>query len=254
MKRRRQIGRILRLVLIAIIILSILIGSIVFVFGPSLVENRFNPVNNLGAQPISPAAQALHRSLTIADLHADSLLWGRDLSKLSSYGHVDIPRLIQGNVALQIFTVVTKVPDPLLLEGNRNLSDNITKLAILQRWPIPSWFSLKERALYQAKRLQYLEQKVSGKFRMIKTKQDLNNYLTQRQQNQSITAGLLGLEGAQALEGKIENINQLYEVGFRLIGLAHFFDTEVSGSAHGIHRGGLTPFGQEVLKRIEDLG
>jgi membrane dipeptidase len=253
-KRRRQTGRILRRVMSAIIILSILIGIIGFVFGPSLVEKRFNPVNILGAQPISPSAQALHRSLTIADLHADSLLWGRDLSKLSSYGHVDIPRLIQGNVALQIFTVVTKVPDPLLLDGNSNLSDNITKLAILQRWPIPSWFSLKERALYQAKRLQYLEQKVSGKFRIIKTKQDLNNYLAQRQQNQSITAGLLGLEGAQALEGKIENINQLYEVGFRLIGLAHFFDTEVSGSAHGIHRGGLTPFGQEVLKRIEDLG
>ena len=80
------------------------------------------------------------------------------------------------------------------------------------------------------------------------------NYLAQRQQNQAITAGLLGLEGAQALEGKIENLNQLYEASFRLIGLAHFFDTEVSGSAHGIHQDELTPFGQEVVKRIEDLG
>ncbi len=162
--------------------------------------------------------------------------------------------MLQGNVALQIFTVVTKVPAPLLLEGNSDRSDNITKLAILQRWPIPSWFSLKERALYQAKRLQTLEQKASGQFRTIKTKQDLDDYLAQKQQNQAITAGLLGLEGAQALEGKIENLNQLYEAGFRLIGLAHFFDTEVSGSAHGIHQGGLTPFGQEVVKRIEELG
>jgi membrane dipeptidase len=253
-KRRRQIGRILRLVLSATIILSILIGIIGFLFGPSLVAKRFNPVNNLAAKPLSPASQALHQSLTIADLHADSLLWGRDLSKLSSYGHVDVPRLLQGNVALQTFTVVTKVPAPLLLEGNSDRSDDITKLAILQRWPIPSWFSLKERALYQAKRLQTLEQKASGTFKIIKTKQDLNNYLAQRQQNQAITAGLLGLEGAQALEGKIENLNQLYEAGFRLIGLAHFFDNEVSGSIHGIHQGGLTPFGQEVLKRIEDLG
>lgn len=254
MKRRRQIGRILRLVLSVTIILSILIGIVGFLLGPSLVEKRFNPVNNLAAQPLSPASQALHRSLTIADLHADSLLWGRDLSKLSSYGHVDVPRLLQGNVALQIFTAVTKVPAPLLLEGNSDRSDNITKLAILQRWPISSWFSLKERALYQAKQLHTLEQKASGKFRTIETKQDLNNYLAQRQQNQAITAGLLGLEGAQALEGKIENLNQLYEAGFRLIGLAHFFDTEVSGSAHGIHQDELTPFGQEVVKRIENLG
>jgi membrane dipeptidase len=253
-KRRRKISRILRLVLSTIIILSILIGIVVFLFGPSLVAKRFNPVNNFVAKPISPASQALHQSLTIADLHTDSLLWGRDLSKLSSYGHVDIPRLLQGNVALQIFTVVTKVPAPLLLEGNSDHSDNIAKLAILQRWPIPSWFSLKERALYQAKRFQALEQKASGKFRTIKTGRDLDNYLAQRQQNQAITAGLLGLEGAQALEGKIENLNQFYEAGFRLIGLAHFFDNEVSGSAHGTHRGGLTPFGQEVVKRIEDLG
>jgi membrane dipeptidase len=253
-KRRRQIGRTLRLVLSATIILSILIGIILFLFGPSLVEKRFNPVNNFASQPLSPVSRALHQSLTIADLHADSLLWGRDLSKLSDYGHVDVPRLLQGNVALQIFTVVTKVPAPLLLEGNSDRSDNITKLAILQRWPILSWFSLKERALYQAKRLQALAQKASGQFRTIETKQDLNDYLAQRQQNQAITAGLLGLEGAQALEGKIENLNQLYDAGFRLIGLAHFFDTEVSGSAHGIHRGGLTPFGQEVVKRIEDLG
>lgn len=218
------------------------------------MAKRFNPISPLVLQPLSSSSQALHESLTIVDLHADSLLWGRDLSKLESYGHVDVPRLIQGNVALQIFTVVTKVPTPLLLEGNNDRSDNITKLAILQRWPILSWFSLKERALYQARRLQSLEREASGKFRIIKTKQDLNNYLAQRQQNRAITAGLLGLEGAHALEGQIENVNQLYEEGFRLIGLSHFFDTEVSGSAHGVDKGGLSPFGREVLKRMEALG
>jgi membrane dipeptidase len=137
----------------------------------------------------------------VADLHADSLLWERDLSKLSSYGHVDIPRLLQGNVALQTFTVVTKVPEPLLLEGNGDRSDNITKLAILQRWPIQSWFSLKKRALYQTKRLQALQQKASGQFRMIETKQDLNSYLAQRQQNSAITAGLL-VRGGTSSRGK----------------------------------------------------
>ncbi|NET38062.1 MAG: hypothetical protein F6K19_39705 [Cyanothece sp. SIO1E1] len=54
-----------------------------------------------------------------------------------------------------------------------------------------------------------------------------------------MAADLLGLEGTQALEGKIENVNRLYKAGFRLIELAHFFDNEVSGSAHGIDKGGI---------------
>ena len=204
-------------------------------------------------QPVDPAVQALHQSLTVADLHADSLLWGRNLARLEPYGHVDIPRLIQGNVALQIFTVVTKVPDPLQLVDNSDDSDNIIKLAILQRWPIPTWFSLKARALHQAQQLQKLENHAADRFRIIRTQQDLTDYLTQRQQNRQITAGLLGLEGAHALDGQLETVNRLYEEGFRLIGLAHFFDTPVSGSAHGMHRGGLTPLGRQVIQRMDEL-
>ncbi|MGG6296893.1 dipeptidase [Leptolyngbya sp. AN02str] len=251
---KQRMGKVLRLGFSATIILVIFMAIAIFSVGPSLVAKRFNPVGKVASQAPGTSLQALHQSLTIADLHADSLLWGRDLSKFATYGHVDIPRLLQGNVALQMFTVVTKVPTPLRLEGNSDRSDNITKLAILQRWPISSWFSLKQRALHQAKKLQALERKTSGQFRLIKTQQDLNQYLAQRQQNSSITAGILGLEGAQALEGRIDNVDQLYDAGFRMIGLAHFFDTEVSGSAHGENRGGLTPFGLEALKRMENLG
>jgi membrane dipeptidase len=249
----RKVAKALRLSLIVAIGLVTVAAILLFSFGPSWVSKRFNPVSDSTVQPLSASSQALHQSLTIVDLHADSLLWGRDLSRLTNNGHVDIPRLIQANVALQTFTVVTKVPTPLLLEGNRNGSDNITNLAILQRWPLSTWFSLKDRALYQAKQLQSLERQALGQFKMIRTTRDLNHYLERRQHNRQTTAGLLGLEGAQALEGKIENVNRLYEAGFRLIGLAHFFDNEVSGSAHGVARGGLTPLGRGVLKRMEDL-
>lgn len=253
MNRRRSIAKLLRLGLLLTISFVIVSSILIFSIGPSFVARRFNPVSNSSTLPLTPSAQALHQTLTVVDLHADSLLWGRDLSKRADYGHVDIPRLIQGNVALQIFTVVTKVPSPLLLEGNDDRTDNIMKLAILQRWSIPAWFSLKERAVYQAKQLQKLEITASDRFRMIRTRRDLDTYLDQRQQNLQIAAGLLGLEGAHALEGRIENVDRLYETGFRLIGLAHFFDNAVSGSAHGTRSGGLTPFGREVLKRMEDL-
>ncbi len=47
-------------------------------------------------------------------------------------------------------------------------------------------------------------------------------------------------------------MDKLYEAGFRMAGLTHFFDNELGGSAHGMEKGGLTPFGREVVKRLED--
>ncbi|MGL5876622.1 MAG: dipeptidase [Xenococcaceae cyanobacterium] len=253
MNQRKRVRRFIRVGLIGTSILVTFLAFVIFTFAPSSIAKRLNSVSGLGIQPISQATQTFHQSIAIADLHADSLLWNRDLNKLANYGHVDIPRLIQGNVALQIFTVVTKVPNPLKLEKNSDRTDNITLLAILQRWSIPTWFSLKERALYQAKRLKSFATRSQNKFYLIQTKQDLSNYLSVRQTNPKITAGLLGIEGAQALEGKIENVDRFFEAGFRLIGLAHFFDNEVSGSVHGIDRTGLTSFGREVIKRMESL-
>lgn len=250
MARRRR--RFLQRGLIFLLTPCVALIFIIFAIGPSFVARHFNPTRSVAVQPVAATSQSLHQSLTIADLHADSLLWGRDLAELGRYGHVDIPRLIQGNVALQNFTVVTKVPTPLKLEGNSDQSDSILRLAILQRWPISTWFSLKARALYQAKQLEALE-KASGQFRLIKTTADLEDYLAQRQDNKKITAGLLGLEGAQALEGKLENVDALYKAGFRTVGLAHFFDNEVSGSVHGLRQQGLTPLGKQVLQRLEEL-
>ena len=77
--------------------------------------------------------------LTIVDLHADSLLWGRDLGERSDRGHVDVPRLIEGNVAIEAFTVVTKTPRGLNVLRNDDRSDMITPLAVVQRWPPRTW-------------------------------------------------------------------------------------------------------------------
>ncbi len=236
MKCKKRLGKILRLGAIVALSLAIVIALIGFTIGPAIVAKRLNPTVSPTTVAIAPAVAAFHQTLTIADLHADALLWGRNLAKLADYGHVDLPRLIQGNVALQVFTVVTQVPSPLKLEGNAEQPDNITKLAILQRWPIATWFSLNARALHQASQLKNLETQSAGKFRVIQTASDLSNYLQQRQTQPTIAAGLLGLEGAQALEGKIEYLDRLYDAGFRLIGLAHFFDNAVSGSAHGVQQ------------------
>jgi microsomal dipeptidase-like Zn-dependent dipeptidase len=87
---------------------------------------------------------------------------------------------------------------------------------------------------------------------LIKTKADLQNYLARRQNDRNITAGFLGSEGAQILEGQLENLDELFDAGFRMMAPTHFFDTEISGSAHGITKGGLTALGRDWVKRMEE--
>jgi DNA-binding transcriptional LysR family regulator len=81
-------------------------------------ERRLNPVATVGPYRLSPAVADLHERLTVVDLHADSLLWGRDLLQRVDRGHVDVPRLLEGGVALQVFAVATKVPRHLNIERN----------------------------------------------------------------------------------------------------------------------------------------
>ncbi|MFK7816120.1 MAG: membrane dipeptidase, partial [Gammaproteobacteria bacterium] len=221
---------------LGVIMITLLL--IVFSWLPSYVEKSRNRVLPSKHLDVSIETNQFHQSLFIADLHSDSLLWNRNLAKKSSYGHVDIPRLIEGNIALQVFSVVTKTPKNLNLITNSDDTDNITLLAIAQLWPIESWFNLFERAKYQASKLKAIAVKPENSFHLISTQQDFKNYLQLRKVNPKITAGILSLEGAHALNGQLSNLDRLYEAGFRIIGFTHFFDNELGGSAHGINKGG----------------
>lgn len=226
------------------------LGIFFFVL-PAQVEAALNGVLQPPPYAASKAAAGLHRSIQVADLHADPLLWGRDLLERGTRGHVDIPRLDEGNVALQVFSVVSKSPSNLNIERNDDQSDDITLLAIGQRWPFRTWFSLKERALYQSQRLQRMAAASENKFMLIKTKRDLARFMQRRKAEPGIVAGLLAIEGAQVLEGDPANVDVLFDAGFRMMSVAHFFDNEMGGSAHGIEKGGLTESGREMIRRME---
>jgi membrane dipeptidase len=66
-----------------------------------------------------------------------------------------------------------------------------------------------------------------------------------------VTAGWLGVEGTQALDGSLASLEPLDRAGFRLIAIAHFIDTEFGGSAHGVAKGGLTPMGRDLVRQME---
>lgn len=212
---------------------------------PGILESGRNVVEEGAPSSASDAAQSLHKDLTVADLHADSLLWKRDLLERSDRGHVDVPRLIEGNVALQVFTTVTKSPQGQNYEENSSdASDNITLLALVQMWPPRTWQNLTERALYQAEKLHGFAARAPDQLVIIKNAGDLRSLLSRRAAGQKVVGGLLGTEGSHALSKNLDNIGRLYDAGFRMMSLQHFFDNALGGSLHGSGKKGLTEFGR----------
>ena len=238
-----------RPVQITLLVLCIVAAFLVEV--PRLVDEEQNKVVKKPPYAASERALNLHKELTIADLHADSLLWGRDLLQRNTYGQVDIPRLADGNVALQVFSLPTKAPRGLNIESNEDKGDEIFWLAMVDRWPPKTWNSLTERALYQARRLHQFAQGSRGGFVVIENSADLSSYLERRRLNGRLTAGLLSVEGAHALDGKLENLDVLYRAGYRMMSPSHFFDNDIGGSAAGVHKTGLTEKGREWVRQME---
>ncbi|HVF55297.1 MAG TPA: dipeptidase [Pyrinomonadaceae bacterium] len=253
-----------KLLTILLLLVALCVGAF-FTVVPALVERSAN--SSLRPPPYAASARAreLHRKLFIADLHADSLLWDRDLSERAARGHVDLPRLVEGNVALQVFTVVTKVPFGSNYESNDDSTDKVTPLVVAERWPFATWRSLKERALYQARKLQETAARSGGRFVVVKTSSDLRrlveernlslkDYGTNPSSGPRLTGGMLGVEGAHALDGDLSNLDALYDAGFRMMAPTHFFDNDWGGSAHGVAKGGLTEKGREMIRRMEAKG
>eukprot|EP01095_Lingulamoeba_sp_RSL-Kostka_P016119 TRINITY_DN773_c0_g1_i1.p1 TRINITY_DN773_c0_g1~~TRINITY_DN773_c0_g1_i1.p1 ORF type:complete len:455 (+),score=127.49 TRINITY_DN773_c0_g1_i1:83-1447(+) len=204
--------------------------------------------------------QERHKQLEfVVDVHADPLMWTYRNMEDSEHGIVDIKRMIKGNQALQVFGIVSKTPMFMNFESNKNNTDSFMLLAMGQRWPLSTIFSIFNRAVHLINVLHSYE---SDHFFIIKTQRDLEEYVELRrslqinnpEQTPQITSGLLGIEGAHCLEGKMENLEILYNKGLRMLSAAHFFDSELGGSIAGEEKYGLTTFGFEVIRKCEELG
>lgn len=227
--------------------------DVAFAITPADIERGQNKVAPV-ALNISPAAAALHATLDVVDMHADSLLWQRDLLKQSDRGHVDLPRLIEGHYAIQVFSSVTKSPAGQNYNANGADSDTITGLVKFQQQPEKTWASLLQRSLWHSEKLHDFAAHSDGKLRVIATPADIDQLLADRQRGMTVVGGMLSIEGLHDLEGKIENLDVLYAAGFRMAGLTHFFDNDIAGSMHGLEKGGLTPLGRQAVQRMEALG
>ncbi|WP_366554764.1 dipeptidase [Aquibaculum sediminis] len=224
-------------------------------------------MNPYGVDPEAPEPtpedRAFHRTLFIADLHADTLNWARDPLHRSLFGHVDVPRLMDGNVALQVFTIVTR--SPVVLPWNNCVTprapDRAALLALLHGRPV---FDVRDRAYARVERFKEaaarsLEEE-GPELRLIETAADLRQLVEDRAAGQAVVGGILGVEGAHWIasdatpEDVRREVQDLFEAGVRLFAPVHRFDNSLGGSNEGCERDGLTAQGRIALSEAESLG
>jgi membrane dipeptidase len=186
-------------------------------------------------------AVSLHRSAYVADAHADSLLWNRDLRIRQREGHVDFVRLREAGVRLQAFTIVT---DGFPVLGG------FGPFAAWHGWPRAARASPWARAQFQISRLHAFCADASARARVVMSRAELETA-----ELDGALACVLGIEGGQALEGRVERVGELARQGVRFLGLTHLSANGLGGSATpGMRSRGLSPHGVEVLEAMAASG
>ncbi|HET7825710.1 MAG TPA: membrane dipeptidase [Anaeromyxobacter sp.] len=170
----------------------------------------------------------------LADGHADSLMWNRDLTVRQRRGQIDFPRLAEANVRIQCFTVVTR---------GWPVVDGMAALATLRGWPHDARRGPWARCLFQLDRMRVLCDRSCGAVRLAATSRALEENLAQGR-----ISAVLGVEGAQALEGRADRVAELRARGVAFMSLTHLSNNELGGSSSPLMGDRpLTPLGREVL-------
>ncbi|HVH66672.1 MAG TPA: dipeptidase [Gemmatimonadales bacterium] len=177
-------------------------------------------------------ARALQREVPLIDGHNDlpEMIHGRshgDLDKMNPDGPLDldtdIPRLKQGLVGGQFFAAW--VPSSYMDRGAARYA--------LEEIDITRRFTARSPSLEFAT-----------------TADDIV-----RIHRQGKIASLIGIEGGHAIENSLGVLRQFYDLGVRYMTLTHSLTTPWADAATDAPRhGGLTKFGEEVVREMNRLG
>ncbi len=183
----------------------------------------------------------LHRRVAVADGHADSLMWNRDLNCASEKGHVDFPRLKEAGVKIQCFTVVTR---------GLPVIDGFSLFAMKERWPRHARADEWSRCTFQIDRMAAFCRESQGQASIAATGAQLEKNLSEGR-----ISAVLGIEGGHALGGKVERVKELYERGVRFMSLSHLSNNELGGTSTPMFGNKpLTQHGRDVLDAMGETG
>ncbi len=183
----------------------------------------------------SERARELLETYRPIDLHADTLMWSRwvgydmhrahepPLPFAALGGHIDIPRMRAGHMSAQFFGLVSLPLAPGAKGLGRVVHEQIDILDAYQsRWPSELMLATSVAQLEAC-------------------------------QSKGAIAAFLGIEGAHALEGSLDNLEVFAKRGVRYLGLLHFSANEAGYPAYGRgqQRAGLTTFGFDLVEACE---
>ena len=184
---------------------------------------------------LTEEGQKVHAATFVFDGHND-LPWEmrtkaassfdkRDIREPQKAMHTDIPRLKQGNVGAQFWSVY--VP-----------ADTAKKGTALQQ------------TLEQIELVQEMLRRYPDVFEQARTAADV-----ERIQKSGKIASLIGVEGGHAIEDSIENLRRLHKLGAGYMTLTHSDTLTWADSATDTGKSqGLSPFGEEIVREMNRLG
>ena len=182
----------------------------------------------------------LHREAVVVDTHCDTLkclipeftrprdsMWD-DRSDIgmgvrSNLGHVDVPRLLEGGVDCQVFAVSS--------ERTRTPAHPLrTALEMIGRF--------------------YRECESCGSLTPVTSHDEVVDA-----KRKGMVAGLLSIEGADVIEGKIEILSVFHRLGVRMVGLVHSLRNQLAdGVTDRRTGGGLSELGAQAVEELDRLG
>jgi len=179
-------------------------------------------------------ADAVHQQAFVADTHNDVLMrsmMGRNILTELPESHSDLVKFKNGGVDLQVFSV----------------------------WVSPSKIDPEEYYNYanaMITQLEYLCSRVPDQWAIPYNYQDIV-YNDQH----DILSCMIGVEGGHVIENDLSKLNALYDRGMRYLSLTWNNSTKWATSAKdetekgdSLMLAGLTNFGQQVVRRCNDLG
>ncbi|PYU03992.1 MAG: membrane dipeptidase, partial [Acidobacteria bacterium] len=202
--------------------LRVLLGFGLCLFAGALL------VGNVPADDISEHARKLHFSSIVLDTHADTpqrfFSQTFDLGKRNSDGHIDIPRMREGDLNVQFFSV--------WIDGR-----------ILGPPAV-------QKALDQIDAIHENVRKHSNDLVFCRTADDIR-----RARAQGKIAVLIGIEGGHMIGNDIRVLRMFGDLGVRYITLSHFYNDEWADSSTDkpVHNG-LTDFGKDIVREMNRQG
>lgn len=180
------------------------------------------------ADEISERAKKLHFSSIVLDTHADTtqrLLGGKfGISKRNSDGHIDIPRMREGGLNAQFFSIW--------------MLGTITGALAVQK------------SLDQIDDVRAMVHRNSKDMMLAVTAQDVCEA-----HRQGKIAVLMGMEGGHMIASDLSVLRTYAALGVRYMTLTHFYNSEWGDSSTDkqVHNG-LTAFGKDVVREMNRAG